>query len=110
IPYTFVWSTMVKEGHIGYNNSIMQLIIFFTNRAPYSIGLTTAIKILLALPLIAIYWRCRRHASQETNPGFTLEWAVALYLLAFIWLDVVTELTFGIVIYTYLLATLPNQS
>jgi hypothetical protein len=39
-----------------------------------------------------------------------LEWAFALYLLAFIWLDVVTELTFGIVIFTYLLATLPNQS
>ncbi len=110
IPYTFVWNTLMKDGHIGYNNSTMQLIIFFTNNAPYSIGLATAIKILLSLPLIVIYWRYRRHTQRAAIPGFTLEWAFALYLLAFLWLDVVTELTFGIVIYTYLLGTLSNQS
>jgi hypothetical protein len=109
IPYTFVWNTLSKDGHIGYNNSIMQLVVFFTNNAPYSVGLPTAIKILLSLPLIAIYWRVRRDAAQQATPDFTLEWAFALYLLAFLWLDVVTELTFGIVIYTYLLGTLPSQ-
>ena len=110
IPYTFVWNTMVKDGHIGYNNSIMQLVAFFTNNAPYSVGLAAAIKILLSLPLIAIYLRYRRHAPQEATPGFVLEWAFALYLLTFIWLDVITELTFGIVIFTYLLGTLSKQS
>jgi hypothetical protein len=27
IPYTFVWNTMIKDGHVGYNNSIMQLVL-----------------------------------------------------------------------------------
>src|SRR6185295_5704058 len=48
IPNTFVWNTVIKDGHIGYNNSIMQLVIFFANRAPYSMSLTTALKILLS--------------------------------------------------------------
>jgi hypothetical protein len=109
IPYTFVWNTLSKDGHIGYNNSIMQLVVFFVNNAAYSVGLSTIIKIILSLPLIWIYWRYRRHEVQETPPGFILEWAFALYLLAFLWLDVVTELTFGIVIFSYLLGTLPGQ-
>jgi hypothetical protein len=109
IPYTFVWNTMSKDGHIGYNNSIMQLVMFFTNNAPYSVSLTTVIKILLSLPLIAIYWGYRRHTKLVATAGFTLGWAFALYLLAFLWLDVVTELTFGILIFSYLLGTLPGQ-
>jgi len=110
IPYTFVWNTMTKNGHLGYNNSLMQLVIFFTNRASYSVLLTTAIKVLLSLPLIGIYWRYCRDATREVTLAFVLEWAFALYLLAFLWLDVVTELTFGIVIFTYLLGTLSEQS
>ena len=101
---------MAKDGHIGYNNSIMQLVIFFTNRASYSIALANVLKVLISLPLIAIYWRYHHNAPQETSPNLPLEWAFALYLLAFLWLDVDTELTFGIVIFTYLLGTLPNQS
>jgi len=110
IPYTFPWNTMVKDGHVGYNNSIMQLVVFFTNNPTYSVIITTAIKILLSLPLIGIFWRYRRNAPQSTNPSFLLEWAFALYLLAFLWLDVVTELTFGIVVFAYLLGNLPEQS
>jgi hypothetical protein len=53
--------------------------------------------------------RYRRNAQQNTNPTLVLEWTFALYLLAFLWLDVDTELTFGIVIFTYLLGTLPDQ-
>ena len=109
IPYTFPWNTMSKDGHLGYNNSLMQLIVFFTNRAPYSAILTTVIKIFLSLPLIGIYWRYHQKA-REANPSFIFEWTFALYLLAFLWLDVDTELTFGIVIFTYLWATLPSQS
>jgi hypothetical protein len=109
VPYTFIWNTMAKDGHIGYNNSIMQLVVFFTNQAPYSVGITTAIKIIFSLPLLAIFWRYRRAAPNEANPAFKLEWAFALYLLAFLWLDVVTELTFGIVIFAYLSATLSEQ-
>ena len=105
IPQTFVWNTMSQNGHIGYNNSILQLVNFFTNRSPYSVTFATLIKILLSLPLVTVYWRYLRWAPQKTSLGLILEWAFALYLLAFLWLDVVTELTFGIVIFSYLLAT-----
>jgi len=99
---------MAKDGHIGYNNSLMQLVVFFTDRASYSVPLTTLIKLSLSLPLIGFYWRSRRDPSRRSSPAFLLEWAFALYLLAFLWLDVVTELTLGIVIFTYLMGTLPD--
>ena len=108
IPYTFPWNTMAKDGHAGYNNSLMQLVIFFTNHASYSLAVTTVVKIVLSLPVILIYLRYRRQTPLQGNPAFILEWIFALYLLAFLWLDVVTELTFGIVVFAYLLGTLPN--
>jgi hypothetical protein len=101
---------MTKDGHIGYNNSIMQLVVFFTENAASSAGMTTALKTLLSLPLLAVFWRYRRTSPQDAVPPLILEWAFALYLLTFLWLDVVTELTFSIVVYTYLLGTLPEQS
>jgi hypothetical protein len=110
IPYSFIWNTMAKDGHMGYNNSIMQLVVFLTDQVPPNIGLVTAIKILLSLPLIAVFWRYRRAVPNLTNPAFALEWAFALYLLAFLWLDVVTELTFGIVVFTYLVGTSSEPS
>ncbi len=59
--------------------------------------------------MLVIFWRYRRVSLNESNIAFTLEWAFALYLLAFLWLDVVTELTFGLLVFTYLLGTLPEQ-
>lgn len=108
LPGSFPWNTMAREGHIGYNNSILQLVNFFTNSAAYGLFLTTAIKLLLSLPLVWFYWRYGL-AARRRDPGLLLEWAFALYLLAFLWLDVVTELTLGIVIFCYLLGTLPEQ-
>ena len=110
IPYTFIWNTMAKDGHIGYNNSVLQLVIFFTNNAPYAVRLATLIKIILSLPLLTIFWRYRRASSVEANLAFTLEWTFALHLLTFLWLDVMTELTFGVVIFTYLVGTLLEPS
>ncbi len=109
IPRSFVWNTMSGEGHIGYNNSIMQLAVFLTDNAPASAAITWALKILLTLPLLAIFLRFRRTSPEEATPALILEWAFALYLLAFLWLDVVTELTFGIVVFAYLSGTLADQ-
>ena len=110
IPGSFIWNTISKDGHIGYNNSLMQLVVFFTESVPASVGITTALKTLLSLPLLAIFWRYRRTSPQEATPALILEWTFALYLLAFLWLDVVTELTFGIVVFAYLSGTLADQS
>jgi hypothetical protein len=109
VPYTFFWSTIAQDRRFGYNNSIMQFIVFFTNYVPFSIRLTTATKFLLSLPLIGIFWRYGS-SRKEVSPAFALEWAFALYLLAFLWLDVVTELTFAIVVFAYLSGTLMEPS
>ncbi|HSL44474.1 MAG TPA: glycosyltransferase 87 family protein [Anaerolineales bacterium] len=110
IPQTFGWNTIAEPGHIGYNNSLLQLVNFFTNKAADSVGLTTVIKILLSLPLIVLYWQYRRQTSNNAPSGFILEWTFALYLLAFLWLDVVTELTLAIVLFSYLMGTLSNPA
>jgi hypothetical protein len=109
IPTTFFWNTLAEVGHIGYNNSILQVVTFFTNNASYSIGLAYGIKILLLLPLLGIAWSSYRRPGGSVTPGFKLECAFVLYLGAFIWLDVVTELTLGIVLFVYLLGTLSGR-
>lgn len=108
IPLSFIWNTLAQDGHIGYNNSILQLVIFLTNHASFSFAVANFLKILLSIPLIVIFWRYRLSTSQEASAAFIMEWVFALYLLAFLWLDVVTELTFGIVVFTYLAGTLPK--
>lgn len=109
IPRTFFWNTLIESGHIGYNNSIMQLVAFFTNNAPYKTGLSNGIKVMLLLPLLVILWFRLRRSDGSTTPGFRLEWAFALYLGAFIVLDVITELTLSIAVFVYLLGTLQSQ-
>ena len=108
IPTTFFWNTLSESGHIGYNNSVMQLVAFFTNNAPYKTGLSYGIKILFLVPLLAILWYRYRRQDGLITPGFELEWAFSLYLAAFILLDVITELTFSIAIFVYLLGTLQS--
>jgi len=44
IPITFFWNTLAVHGHIGYNNSIMQMVVFFTNNASYSTSLALGLK------------------------------------------------------------------
>lgn len=109
IPTTFFWNTLAESGHLGYNNSLMQLAAFFTNNAPYKTGLTYVIKILLLLPLLAILWQRYPRLGERISAGSQLEWAFSLYLAAFILLDVITELTLSIAIFVYLLGALHNR-
>jgi hypothetical protein len=108
IPKTFFWNTLAVNGHIGYNNSIMQLVIFFTNNASYSENLTLGIKVLVLLPLLVVVWLFRQ-LKYPISINLKLEWAFIVYIGAFLCLDVVTELTLGIVILSYLLGTLSNR-
>jgi hypothetical protein len=109
IPTTFFWNTLAESGHIGYNNSVMQLVAFFTNDAPYKTALTYGIKFLLLLPLLIILWFNYRRTDGSITPGFKLEWAFSLYLAAFILIDVITEITLSIAVFVYLLGTLQSR-
>ncbi len=109
ISSVFYWNTLANQGHIGYNNSLMQLVFFFSNQAPYGMVLSQILKALLIIPLALLGLDTMRRPHQESNSVIMLEWSFALYLGAFLLLDVLTELTFGIVIYIFLLGTLQSR-
>lgn len=108
IPQIFFWNTLSAEGHLGYNNSINQIVIFFSNNASYSASLIFGLKMLVLLPLLIAlwyFWRTKASASSHQK----LAWAFLVYIGAFFYLDVVTELTLAMVILCYLLGTLPER-
>lgn len=108
----FPWRTPDK-GFLGYNHSITQITVYWLGVTPFALRLAVGIKALLLAPLA---WVSLRRLLQPIGhaggdvPQWGLDLAFALYLGTFIWLDVVWEVTLGIAVFTYLLATLdPRQ-
>lgn len=97
---------------LGYNHSITQTVVYLLGVTPGTLRLATGIKALLLMPLaftaLCYLLRPIRLGGHDV-PDLSLDWAFALYLGAFIWLDMVWELALGIAIFTYLLATLRRQ-
>jgi hypothetical protein len=97
---------------LGYDHSITQVVVYLLGATPATLGLATFIKLLFLVPLAAVGLRHLRRPTRrpgQTLPRLGLDLAFVLYLGAFIWLDVVWEVTFGIVVFTYLLATLEER-
>jgi len=68
---------------------------------------------LLLAPLAILGLRCLLHPVNQRGsdvPQMGLDLAFALYTGVFIWLDVVWELSLGIALFTYLLATLESKT
>ncbi len=101
------------RGFLGYNHSILQIVFYLLGVTPVALRLATGIKILLLIPLVAV---SLRHFLQPARcpgrdaPQLSLDLTFALYAGALIWLDIVWEMTLGIVIFTYLLATVEQRS
>jgi hypothetical protein len=93
---------------LGYNHSIMQIAVYIFGVTPDVIRLASAAKILILLPLAVTGLRFLRQPAPTDEARLDL--AFALYLAAFIWLDVVWELSLGIAVFTYLLATNSNRT
>ena len=92
---------------LGYNHSIMQIVLYYLGVSPASMSLATSIKLILLIPLGWIglkFLRQRIDKPGSEIPETALALVFALYLGAFIWLDMVWELSLGIVIFAYLLA------
>lgn len=103
----FPWQTPA-DPFLGYNHSIKQIIFYRLGITSVTRQLIIALKIILLVPLFVITFRCLQ--CQDPRPDrrisqLSLESAFAFYLGAFIWLDVVWELSLSIVIFPYLLAT-----
>jgi hypothetical protein len=107
----FPWRTPESD-FLGYNHSILQITFYLLGATPTALRLATGIKLLLLLPLAIV---CLRHLLRPSGrpgretPRLGLDLAFALYVGVFIWLDIVWELTLGIVVFAYLLATLSNR-
>ena len=93
---------------LGYNHSIMQIVLYFLGVTAANMRLATILKLILLLPLGWVSLKFLRNPGQKAGievPETALALAFALYLGAFIWLDMVWELSLGMVIFAYLLAT-----
>jgi hypothetical protein len=101
-----------ESGFLGYNHSILQITYYLLGVTPAALRLALTIKLLLLAPLAVVslrHWlRPARLAGWEA-PRLSLDFAFALYLGAFIWLDIVWEQTLGVAILAYLLATLEQR-
>lgn len=93
---------------LGYNHSIMQIVLYYLGVSPTNMRIATIVKLILLAPLawigLKFLLRPVRQAGYEV-PELALAFTFALYLGAFIWLDMVWELSLGLVIFAFLLAT-----
>jgi hypothetical protein len=93
---------------LGYNHSIMQIVLYTLGVSPANMRLATIIKLILLIPLGWVGLKFLRHPANKAEseiPETALALVFALYLGAFIWLDMVWELSLAPVIFAYLLAT-----
>jgi hypothetical protein len=111
LSHDFPWRGP-DRGFLGYNHSIVQIVVYLLGVTPGAMRLATGIKVLLLIPLAATVLRYLfqpiGHSGQDA-PQISLDLAFALYLGAFIWLDMVWEVSLGIAVFTYLLATLERH-
>lgn len=108
-----------QDGFLGYNHSIKQVIVFWLGVSRGTLLLADAIKLVLLVPLGIVALSAAlnpahpelplRSADEQRSIQF-LDLCFALYLGAFLWLDMVWELSLGMAIFVYLLATLENRA
>ncbi|MEO8355921.1 MAG: glycosyltransferase 87 family protein [Chloroflexota bacterium] len=93
---------------LGYNHSILQIVLYYLGVSAMNMRIASLVKLVLLLPL---GWVGLKFLGKPINKGgndapqTALALAFVLYLGAFIWLDMVWELSLGLVIFAYLLAT-----
>ncbi len=98
---------------LGYNHSIMQIALYYLGVSQSSMQIATLIKILLLVPLGWISIKFLLHPLNKAGheaPETALALGFAFYLGAFIWLDMVWELSLGLVVFAFLLATTEQRN
>lgn len=97
---------------LGYNHSIMQIVLYLTGVSAENMQLATVVKLILLLPLGWVGLKFLRNPVGKAGhevPQTALALAFALYLGAFIWLDMVWELSLGLVIFAFLLSVVEQK-
>ena len=103
----FPWRSP-DEPFLGYNHSVMQIVLYYLGVSPLNMQIGTLLKMVLLLPLGWISLKFLRQPIGKPGyevPETALALAFAFYLGAFIWLDTVWELSLSLVVFAYLLGT-----
>ncbi len=98
---------------LGYNHSVLQTVMFYFGVSPTMMKIATLVKVALLVPLGVVSFRYLVHPLNKRGdevPRIALDLGFALYLGAFIWLDMVWEISLGIAIFTYLIGTIENKN
>jgi len=98
---------------LGYNHSIMQIVLYYLGVSRANMEIATILKLVLLLPLGLISIRFLRYPLNKRGnevPEIALALAFAFYLGAFIWLNMVWELSLGLVVFVFLLATTQQKN
>lgn len=98
---------------LGYNHSIKQVVLYYLGVSPVNMQIATIVKLVLLVPLglVGLKYLLRPvHKPGYEVPEIALAFTFALYLGAFIWLDMVWELSLGLVIFAFLLATTQQKA
>jgi hypothetical protein len=101
-----------EKPFLGYNHSIMQIVLYLTGVSAETMRLATVVKLILLLPLGWAGLKYLRNPLGKAGhdiPETALSFAFALYLGAFIWLDMVWELSLGLVIFAFLLSVVEQK-
>jgi len=92
---------------LGYNHSVLQTVYYFLGISQTTFNLALALKLLLLAPLGVLSLRALlkpvKRAGHEVGEA-ALGLALAFYLAAFIWLDMVWELSLAMTVFVYLWA------
>jgi hypothetical protein len=98
---------------LGYNHSVMQTVLYLFGVSATTMKLATLVKVILLLPLGWISVKYLMHPVNQRGdevPHLALDFGFALYIAAFLWLDMVWEVSLGIAVFTYLLAVTESRA
>ena len=104
---------MPSDPFLGYNHSIKQILVYLLGAKQETFILTALVKAIVLLPLGIVSLRYLLNSlnfAGRYSPLLGLNLAFTFYLAAFIWLDMVWELSLSVAIYPYLLGTSEQQS
>jgi hypothetical protein len=95
---------------LGYNHSVMQVVLYLAGVSSGTMLAGKLIKFAILLPLVGLgMWHLFRPEQKDVSNLHKLEMAFALYVGAFIFLDIIWEVSLGLAVFAYLLAVTENR-
>jgi hypothetical protein len=103
LPHQFPWRGP-DAPVLGYGHAIKQVLAYHLGPTPATLRLANAVKYAMLAPLgVAALRHLRAGPRVAATPRRALTWALALYCAAFLWLDIVWEVTLALALYPVLL-------